>query len=42
MARSQTQYLSDIDEAMTHARNFASGHDEEDFRRDRLLRYAIE
>lgn len=42
MARSQAQYLSDIDEAMSAARDFAEGHDLEDFRRDRQLRYAIE
>lgn len=27
MPRSQEQYLSDIDEAMTAARSFAEGHD---------------
>lgn len=42
MARSQEQYLADIDEAMTDARTFAEGHDLEDFIEDRQLRYAIE
>lgn len=42
MARSQAQYLSDIDEAMSDARAFAEGHDLGDFRRNRQLRYAIE
>ena len=42
MARSQEQYLSDIDEAMADARRFAEGHDLEDFVDDRQLRYAIE
>lgn len=42
MARSQEQYLADIDEAMSDARRFAEGHDVDDFRRDRQLRYAIE
>ena len=42
MARSQEQYLSDIDEAMTDARNFAQGHDLDDYLEDRQLRYAIE
>lgn len=42
MARSQEQYLADIDEAMTDARSFAEGHDLEDFIEDRQLRYAIE
>lgn len=42
MARSQVQYLSDIDEAMTDARTFAEGHDLSDFRDNRQLRYAIE
>jgi uncharacterized protein with HEPN domain len=40
--RSQEQYLSDIDEAMTAARSFAEGRDLDDFREDRQLRYAIE
>lgn len=42
MARSQEQYLSDIDEAMADARRFAEGQDLEDFLEDRQLRYAIE
>lgn len=42
MARSPAQYLSDIDEAMSDARDFAEGHDLEDFLEDRQLRYAIE
>ncbi len=42
MARSQEQYLADIDEAMADARSFAEGRDLEDFRADRQLRYAIE
>ena len=42
VARSQTQYLSDIDEAMTDAQQFAEGHTLEDFREDRKLRFAIE
>ena len=42
VARNQTQYLSDIDEAMTDAQQFAEGHTLEDFREDRQLRYAIE
>lgn len=42
MARSQEQYLSDIDEAMTDARRFAEDRSLEDFIKDRQLRYAIE
>lgn len=42
VARSQEQYLADIDEAMADARSFAEGHDLDDFRADRQLRYAIE
>lgn len=42
MARSQTQYLADIDEAMTDAQQFTEGHTLEEFRTDRQLRYAIE
>lgn len=42
MARSQTQYLADIDEAMTDAQRFAEGHTLEEFRKDRQLRYSIE
>ena len=42
MARSQEQYLADIEEAMADARRFAKGHTLEDFRNDRQLRYAIE
>lgn len=42
VARSQAQYLSDIDQAMTDVRDFASGRDLEDYRQDRQLRYAIE
>lgn len=42
MARSQTQYLSDIEEAMADAQEFAEGRSLEDFRKDRQLRYAIE
>jgi len=42
VARSQTQYLADIDQAMTDARDFAAGRNLEDYRQDRLLRYAIE
>lgn len=42
MARSQAQYLADIDEAMTDARSFAEGRTLEEFREDRQLRYAIE
>ncbi len=42
VARSQVQYLSDIDEAMSDARNFAEGHDLDDYLDDRQLRYAIE
>lgn len=41
MARSQVQYLSDIDEAMAAAREFADNRNLEDFRKDRQLRYAI-
>jgi uncharacterized protein with HEPN domain len=42
VARSQEQYLADIDEAMADARTFAEGHDLEDFLENRQLRYAIE
>lgn len=42
MARSQAQYLADVDEAMTDARSFAEGRTLEEFREDRQLRYAIE
>ena len=42
MARSQTQYLADIDKAMTDAQRFAEGHTLEEFRKDRQLRYSIE
>lgn len=42
MARSQEQYLSDIDEAMTDARSFSEGKNLEDFLEDRQLRYAVE
>lgn len=42
MARSQARYLSDIEEARTDAQTFAEGHDLDDFRNDRQLRYAIE
>jgi uncharacterized protein with HEPN domain len=42
VARSQTQYLADIDEAMTDAQRFAEGHMLEEFRKDRQLRYSIE
>jgi len=42
VARSQAQYLADIDEAMADIRTFAEGHDLEDFRQNRQLRYAIE
>lgn len=42
MARSQEQYLADIDEAMADVRRFAEGKGLEDFLEDRLLRYAIE
>lgn len=42
MARSQEQYLADIEEAMTDARRFAEGNSLEDFLEDRQLRYAIE
>lgn len=42
MARTQEQYLADIDEAMADARSFAEGKGLEDFLEDRQLRYAIE
>jgi Uncharacterized conserved protein len=42
VARSQEQYLSDIEEAMADARSFAEGHDLKDYLEDRQLRYAIE
>ena len=42
MARSQEQYLSDIDEGMADSRSFTEGHDLEDFLENRQLRYAIE
>ena len=42
MARSEEQYLLDIDEAMADARDFAEGRDLKDFLEDRQLRYAIE
>lgn len=42
MARSQVQYLSDIEQAMSDARNFAAGCDLDAYRQDRQLRYAIE
>ena len=42
MARSEEQYLADIDQAMADARRFAEDHDLEDFLEDRQLRYAIE
>lgn len=42
MARSQAQYLADIDEAMTDIRSFAEGRSLAEFRNNRLLRYAIE
>lgn len=42
VARSQEQYLTDIDEAMADAQRFAEGHDLHDFLEDRQLRYAIE
>lgn len=42
MARSQLQYLSDIDAAMTDAQTFAEGRTLREYREDRQLRYAIE
>jgi len=42
MARSQAQYLADIDEAMADIQNFAEGRTLAEFRGDRQLRYAIE
>jgi uncharacterized protein with HEPN domain len=42
VARNQQQYLSDIEEAMTDARQFAEERDLDDFLTDRQLRYAIE
>lgn len=42
MARSQIQYLVDIDETMTDAQRFAEGHTLEEFQENRQLRYAIE
>jgi len=42
VARSQAQYLADIDEAMTDIRSFAEERSLAEFRDDRLLRYAIE
>jgi len=42
MARSQEQYLADIEEAMADARRFARGHDLDAFQENRQLRYAIE
>lgn len=42
VARSQLQYLIDIDEAMADAQDFAEGRSLEEFREDRQLRYAIE
>lgn len=42
VARSQTQYLADIDEAMADAQRFIEGHTLDEFRTDRQLRYAVE